>query len=90
LVGKRDDEFILSPEVLAGYAGTYDVTPGTTWTVTMESGRLLLNRGNGTSPLYALTGTRFSEEGAVTSLTWTQNRRKHRRHASAVRRDFCY
>jgi hypothetical protein len=83
LVGKRDEEFKVAPEILAKYVGSYDVRPGATWTVSMESGRLMLNRGNGRSPLYALAETTFSEEGtmveffkdgqgAVTRLVWRQ------------------
>lgn len=62
LVGKSGEEFHVSPEVLASYAGTYG-TPPFPAVVTLEGNRLMLDPGSGKIPLIAHSETGFTMEG---------------------------
>jgi hypothetical protein len=67
LVGKRDEEFHVSRDVLAQYAGTYDSTEGrSVVTVTLEGDRLAIDPGGmGKIPLIAMSEDSFSMEGNI-------------------------
>jgi len=91
LVGKRGEEFRISPEALAQYVGTYDTGPGfyaSGEVVSLEGGRLVIDPGAGKLPLIAQgendftmegTGVKFAKDakGAVTGMiqSWTEGDR---------------
>jgi hypothetical protein len=63
LIGKSGEEFPLAPEVLARYAGVYQMN-GSLTQVTLEEGRLMIARGSaGKIPLVAHSETSFTMEG---------------------------
>ena len=67
LIGKREQEEVaVSPDILAQYAGTYDSREYGTITVTLESGRLLIDPGGAAKiPLFAQSQNTFSMEGNI-------------------------
>ena len=67
LVGKREEEFHISKEVLSQYVGTYAASPtATPVLVTLEGDRLMIDPGGmGKVPLVAMSENTFSMEGNV-------------------------
>jgi hypothetical protein len=67
LVGKRDEEFHVSRDVLAQYAGKYDSNENrSVVTVTLEGDRLMIDPGGmGKIPLVAMSKDTFSMEGNI-------------------------
>ena len=67
LVGKRDEEFHVSREVLAQYAGRYDSSENrSVVVVTLEGDRLMIDPGGmGKIPLIAMSENSFSMEGNI-------------------------
>jgi len=66
LIGKSEEEFHLSAEVLAQYVGTYqnpDPFVGVPEVITFEGGRLMINPGAGKIPLIARSESSFTMEG---------------------------
>jgi hypothetical protein len=66
LIGKSGEEFRISPEALAQYAGTYDTSPGfyaSGEVVALEGDRLTINPGAGKIPLIAHAENDFTMEG---------------------------
>jgi hypothetical protein len=66
-VGKRDEEFPVSKDVLAQYVGTYDSNENASVVlVTLEGDRLMIEPGNmGKIPLVAMSENSFSMEGNI-------------------------
>jgi len=62
LVGKSGEEFRVSAEILAQYAGTYG-TGAFPSVVSLENGRLMINPGSGRIPLIAQSENNFTMEG---------------------------
>jgi len=91
LVGKSGEEFQISTEALARYAGTYQAPGRPAATVSLEDGRLLVGEGqSGKVPLTAHSETSFTmegtgveflkdEKGAVTAMIehWVEGDRKY-------------
>jgi hypothetical protein len=91
LVGKSGDEFAVSTETLARYAGAYQVSTRPVATVSLEDGRLMIGEGqSGKVPLMAHSETFFTmegtgveflkdEKGAVTAMVehWVEGDRKY-------------
>ena len=89
LVGKREEEFHVSKDVLAQYVGRYDPANGAPVLVTLEGDRLMIDPGGmGKIPLVAMSENSFSmegnivefikdKEGAVTKVVqhWTESDR---------------
>jgi hypothetical protein len=67
LVGKRDEEFHISKDVLSQYAGTYDSAGGrSSVIVSLEGDRLIIDPGGmGKIPLIAISENTFSMEGNI-------------------------
>ena len=66
-MGKRDEEFHVSREVLAQYAGRYDSSDNrSVVVVTLEGDRLMIDPGGmGKIPLIAMSENSFSMEGNI-------------------------
>ncbi len=91
LVGKSGDEFQISSEVLARYAGNYQAPGRPVAMVALEDGRLMVGEGqSGKVPLTAHSETSFTmegtgvefvkdEKGAVTAMIehWVEGDRKY-------------
>jgi len=66
LVGKRDEEFRVSKDLLTQYAGRYDAENGSAVVVTLEGDRLMIEPGGmGKIPLIAMSENSFSMEGNI-------------------------
>ena len=66
LVGKRAEEFHVSKDVLAQYAGRYDSANLSLVEVTLEGDRLVIDPGGmGKIPLFAMSENTFSMEGNI-------------------------
>ena len=67
LVGKRQEEFAVSKNILSQYVGTYDPPgAGASVSVTLEGDRLMIGPGGmGKIPLIAISENSFSMEGNV-------------------------
>jgi len=67
LVGKRQEEFAVSKNILSQYVGTYDPPgAGASVSVTLEGDRLMIDPGGmGKIPLIAISENSFSMEGNV-------------------------
>ena len=67
LVGKRQEEFAVSKNILSQYVGTYDpLGAGASVSVTLEGDRLMIDPGGmGKIPLIAISENSFSMEGNV-------------------------
>ncbi|MEO8052011.1 MAG: hypothetical protein ABI833_16465 [Acidobacteriota bacterium] len=66
LVGKREEEFHVSKDVLSQYVGRYDSGQSSGVIVTLEGDRLMIDPGGmGKIPLVAMSENTFSMEGNV-------------------------
>jgi hypothetical protein len=67
LVGKRQEEFAVSKDILSQYVGTYDPPgAGGSVSVTLDGDRLMIDPGGmGKIPLIAISENSFSMEGNV-------------------------
>jgi hypothetical protein len=75
LVGKRDEEFHVSTEILGQYVGTYDSSESSAKVlVTLEGGRLMIDPGGmGKIPLVAVSENSFSMEGNIVEFARDAN-----------------